>query len=111
MLTTNEQNTLYKLIVAFIGEDQGIKNYKSGFNERTILVVEDMIKANINCNLAMKNLLSGLVSAGKLTTRGWLKKALASIGYGLKSSGPLKGAGCLVVTKSKWKMAIISSSI
>lgn len=107
MLTAQEQNDLYALISAIIGDDPSIRNYKSSFNDQTIDVVEDMIQANIHCNKSMKDLLSGLLSGGRALAKGWLKKSLGTAKKKLKNQGGLNGQGCLVSTKARWKQAII----
>lgn len=110
MLSRSEKDYLYQIIVAVIGEDISIKTYKSGFNEQTVTVVEKMIAGNHQCNLAMKELFKDLLGASTLMTRGWLKKVLKA-SKKVISTTELKGYGCLVVSKSKWKSAIIISTI
>ena len=110
MLKTNEKDRLYDLITAMIGEDSSIKAYKSGFNEKTVAVVEDMIDAGMKCNANMKKLISDLLGASGTLTKGWLKKALGMAKQNLDIS-ELKGYGCLVSVKARWKTEIIYSTI
>ncbi len=111
MLTSQEKDDLYFLIALILGEDPSIKAYKPSFNDQTVGVVEDMIAANIECNKTMKDLLSGLLSGGRVAAKGWLKKSLGSLKKSLKKSVPLNGYGCLVSTKSRWKSAIIFTAV
>ncbi len=112
MLTEKEKNNLYMLISSILGEDVDIKSYKMIFNDKTIEVVEDMIKANIHCNAAIQDLLSSLIITGKFSSKKWLKKILSSLDtmLGLQKEG-LNGYGCSVATKSRWKSYIIISTI
>lgn len=110
MLKTNEKDRLYDLITAMIGEDSSIKAYKSSFNEDTIAVVEDMIDASVKCNANMKKLISDILGASGALTKGWLKKALGMAKQNLDIS-QLKGYGCLVSVKARWKTAIIYTTI
>ncbi len=112
MLTEKEKNNLYILISSILGEDVDIKSYKMTFNERTIEIVEDMIRANIHCNNAMKNLLSALIATDKLSSKGWLKKTLNSLDTMLSiQKENLNGYGCSVAAKARWKSYIITSTI
>tara|TARA_R110002126_G_scaffold43475_7_gene124530 strand:- start:525 stop:857 length:333 start_codon:yes stop_codon:yes gene_type:complete len=110
MLKTNEKARLYELITAMIGEDASIKAYKSGFNQSTVIVVEEMIDASLTCNANMKKLISDLLGVSGTLARGWLSKALATANRNV-SITELKGYGCLVSVKSRWKTAIINSTI
>ena len=110
MLKSHEKDRLHDIIVAMIGEDSSIKAYKSGFNENTVAVVEEMINANVKCNANMKQLISDLLGASGTFAKGWLQKALAAAKQNLSIS-ELKGYGCLVAVKSRWKTAIINSTI
>ncbi len=71
-----------------------------------------MIRANIHCNNVMKDLLSALITAGKLSSKGWLKKILSSLDrvLGIQKEG-LNGYGCSVAAKARWKSYIITSTI
>ena len=110
MLKSNEKDRLYEVIIAMIGEDSSIKAYKSGFNDKTVAVVEDMIEAGVKCNANMKKLISDLLGASGALTKGWLKKVLGTAKQNLDIS-ELKGYGCLVSVKARWKTAIIYSTI
>lgn len=70
MLNPDEKEALYEIIVAVIGEDLSIKAYKSGFNEKTVLVVEEMTDANARCNKNMRELVTDFPGASTLMTRG-----------------------------------------
>ena len=110
MLSHNEKEQLYEIIAAVIGEDQSIKAYKHGFNDNTVLVVEDMIEANRLCNKNMQELVKDLLGASTVLTRGWLKKFLKASKRKV-SKTELRGYGCLASVKSRWKTAIIASAL
>lgn len=110
MLTANEKDYLLEMIFAVIGEDQAVRNYKSGFNEETVAVVEQMIEANTSCNENMRKLAKDLLGGSTTLAKGWLKKVLKSAKKRVSAS-ELHGYGCLVSTKSRWKTRIISTAI
>lgn len=110
MLTASEKDYLYDVISSVLGEDQTIKQYRHGFNESTVSVVEKMIDANSRCNDNMKQLLVDLMLAGSIATKGWLRKALKE-GRKKIDKEELRGYACLVSVKSRWKTAIISTAI
>ncbi|GGY76278.1 hypothetical protein [Marinobacter zhanjiangensis] len=110
MLSANEKDYLLEMIFAVIGEDQAVRNYKSGFNEETVAVVEQMIEANASCNENMRKLAKDLLGGSGTLAKGWLKKVLKSTKKKVSAS-ELRGYGCLVSTKSRWKTRIISTAI
>jgi hypothetical protein len=110
MLTNSQQDYLYQIIAAAIGEDISIKRAKKYFNDETVVVVETMIAGNKQCNAAMKELFKGLVSGATGLSRGWLKKALKGSKIVI-SKTDMKGYGCMVVTKSRWKTPILNTTI
>ena len=110
MLTILEKENLYNLIVSIIGEDATIKLYKQNFNENTVDVVEDMLSADSKCNQNMRKLILDLSKSGGLVAKGWLRKLLKFNKKVLKEID-LKGYGCQVSVKSRWKTAIINSAI
>ena len=110
MLTISEKENLYKFIVLVIGEDSSIRAYSHGFNDNTVSVVEDMLSVDSKCNLNMKKLLTDLAASGSVIGRGWLKKLLKFNKKAFKQID-LKGYGCQISVKSRWKSAIISSAI
>ncbi|PCM45858.1 hypothetical protein [Marinobacter sp. ANT_B65] len=110
MLSKSERENLYDLIVAIIGEDATVRLYKNSFNERTLDVVEDMLSADSKCNANMKKLILDLSKGGGFVAKGWLRKLLKSNNKALKKID-LKGYGCQVSVKSRWKTAIINSAI
>ena len=69
-----------------------------------------MIDAGTKCNANMKKLISDLLGASSTLTKGWLKKVLGAAKQNLDIS-ELKGYGCLVSVKARWKTAIIYSTI
>lgn len=109
MLSEQQKNELLGLIVLFIGNDPSISSSKPYFNNATVDVVERMIEANINCNQSIKELITNLISGGKALSHGWLKRVLGGAESAIKAA-ELKGYGCQVATKSKWKPAIITST-
>lgn len=109
-LTIKERNGLYTIIVSVIGEDVSIKQRKAYFNEQTIRVVQDMVQANKGCNEAMKELVTSLITAGRLPARKWLRRALGRINDLIKASDDFKGFGCKVSVKIKWKNPIIMTT-
>lgn len=84
MLSTPEKDNLYQIIRATIGDDISIKQVKNSFNESTVSIVEDMIKANATCNRNMKELLVELIGAGSVLSKGWLKAVLKKSKSSLK---------------------------
>lgn len=110
MLKPSEQDALYRLISAILGEDTSIKVRKSQFNESTVRVVEEMIAANEKCNENMKTLVRNLVGGAAALSRGWLRKLLKTSKKSLNNV-ELQGAGCMVSVKSRWKTKIIRSAI
>lgn len=110
MLTLNEKEHLYEIITSVIGYDSSIRAYKNSFTENTVDVVEKMIEADIKCNASMKELLSDLLFVGRAGAKGWLRRILKNQIKYLKKND-IKGAGCLVSVKSRWKKAIIMSTI
>lgn len=110
-LSVKEKEDLYKVIVSVIGEDSSIKMAKPMFNEQTIVVVRSLIEADRMCNEAMKELVTNLMTAGRLPARKWLKKALGRINSVIKASADFNGYGCSATVKARWKSSIISSTI
>lgn len=110
MLTSTEQDNLLDIIVYVTGNDTSISSYKRNFNSHTALVVEEMLEESTKCNSSMRDFVSDLLGAGQLMTRGWLRTALRT-GKKLVRSRELRGYLCLMGVKSKWKSAIIHSTI
>lgn len=110
MLNSAEKDYLYDIISAVLGEDRSIKAYKTSFNETTISVVEKMVETNFQCNANLKELIKGLLGGTAQISKGWLKKLLKTTKKKVSKS-ELKGYGCLVSVKSRWKSAIINSAI
>lgn len=110
MLTNEEKDALYQLILATIGEDPSLRQSRYDFNEETVAVVEEMLTANAKCNHSVKELLVGLLGGASLLTRGWLRRWLKTAGKALKQEAvKLRGYACLVTTKAQWRNAIIST--
>lgn len=110
MLNMTEKEYLYEIISAVIGEDVTIKQYRHGFNETTVEIVEKMIDASSKCNAGMKQLMIDLMLAGSFAAKGWLKKVIKQ-GRKVLKKKELRGYGCLVSVKSRWKTEIIGSTI
>ena len=111
MLSETEKEALYQTVVTVFGEDHSLRQYKNGFNERTVQIVEQMIDENRKCNQGMKELVEGLLGGATQTlTKGWLKKILKFSKKKLEKT-ELKGQGCLVSVKYNYKKAIIASTI
>lgn len=109
MLSELQKNELHRLIVLFIGNDVSVSRSKPHFSTATVEVVERMIEANVDCNQTMKNLIAELISGGKARSRGWLKHALGGASAMIERA-ELRGYGCQVSAKAKWKTAIIVST-
>lgn len=109
-LTQKEKNGLYTIIVNVIGEDASIAQRKPYFNEQTIHIVQDMIEGNKDCNKIMKELVTNLLTVGRLPAKKWLRKALGRINDLIKASDDFKGFGCKVSVKAKWKNPIIMTT-
>ncbi|SET49886.1 hypothetical protein SAMN04487962_11116 [Marinobacter segnicrescens] len=90
MLTVNEKDYLLDMVFAVIGEDQAVRNYKSGFNEEAIAVVEQMIEANTSCNENMRKLAKDLLGGSGTLARGWLEKVLKSAKRKVSASWPVE---------------------
>lgn len=110
MSTTLEKENLYNLIAAIIGDDATLKVYRHGFNENTVEIVENMLSADSKCNKNMKKLVMNISKSGSIATKGWLKKLLKVNSKALKKIN-LKGYGCQVSVKSRWKTAVTNSAI
>ena len=112
MLTIEEQNDLYDVIVASLGEDSSIRGVKAGFNELTVDQVEQVIIEQAKCNQLMKELVADLLGGSSLFAKGWLRKNLKKFSKTLKDEKvKFNGYGCLVKTKSNWKSAIMATTI
>lgn len=107
-LTEQEKDQLYSIISAFIGGDSAILAARSRFTEQTVAAVEDMVTTNMNCNESMKSLVSEILSGGRVLATEWLKRALGAASKAVKNS-TLRGYGCLVTTKARWKTEILIS--
>lgn len=110
MLTYKEKQRLYGVISIAIGEDPFIKTRTGLFNEKTLEVVEKMFAESKRCNENMKNLVTDLLGGSATLAKGWLKKFLRSTKK-IVSKSELRGYGCLASVKSRWRTAIISSTI
>lgn len=109
-LSEQEKDQLYSIISAIIGEDAAIHAARSRFTGDTVSVVEDMLATNMNCNESMKLLVGEMLSGGRVLANGWLRRALGTASKAVKN-GALKGYGCLVSTKSRWKTEILVSAM
>lgn len=109
-LSEQEKDQLYSIISAIIGEDAAIHAARSRFTDDTVSVVEDMLATNMNCNESMKLLVGEMLSGGRVLANGWLRRALGTASKAVKN-GVLKGYGCLVTTKSRWKTEILVSAV
>ena len=109
-LNEQEKDQLLSIINALIGEDLAITNARVRFNESSAVVVEEMIEINLTCNESIKSLVDDLLSGGRALATGWLRRSLGRASRAVRNS-KLKGYGCLVSTKSRWKTAILLSAI
>lgn len=109
MLSESQKNELLRLIILFIGNDASVSASKPYFNSATVDVVERMIEANMDCNHTMKELISELLSGGRARAKGWLKHVLGAARVVIDRA-ELKGYGCQVSAKAKWKTAIVAST-
>lgn len=109
-LNEQEKDQLHILIVTFIGDDASISASKIGFNEQTVLIVEKMIAANIKCNEDLRQLVSDLLSGGRVLATGWLRRSLGAASRAVKQSS-LKGRGCQATSKWLWKTQILASTV
>jgi len=110
MLTDDEKNVLYLVIVSVIGEDPSIKQSKGRFNLTTVSIVEKMVKTSKDCNKSMEALVSGLFSPAAFRGTGWLIRLL-KLGSVVTPQKNLSGLGCKVTVKAKWKTPILISAI
>lgn len=88
MLSELQKNELHGLIVLFIGNDVSVSRSRPHFNSATV---------------------SELISGGRVRSRGWLKHALGGA-RAMIERAELRGYGCQVSAKAKWKAAIIAST-
>lgn len=110
MLTPQEKDKLYTIIISVVGEDTSIKNYKAYFNEQTVDIVMDMVKENKDCNEAMKALAINLMEGSKLSPSRWIKRAFTIL-KGYTKESEFNGLACKAFTKYHWKKAIVNSTI
>ena len=94
-LATDEQDSLLEIIEVIYGYNSEFHNLKRSFNERTVEVVETALNELIKCNASMKALVVDLIGGAASLTKGWLKFAIKSISYMLKSEGvKFNGLAC-----------------
>lgn len=111
MLSKAEQEGLYNVIEAVLGADANLRNARYRFNDQTVEVAEKMIEENAKCNANMKQLVTDLLAGGKVMAKGWLRKAISKAQTQVKRSDSFKGYGCLATTKSRWRTALINTTV
>lgn len=80
---------------SYIREQCDYSRQRAYFNEATVEAVEDALIRLADCNEWMKELLTDVVSGGRLAARGWLRKALKKTHKALtKDKSRWNGAGC-----------------
>ena len=95
------------IIEIIYGYDSQIKNYKSSFNNATVLVVEEALAALTQCNEDMKALVVDLVGGARTLAKGWLKKVLKETKRQLsREKVKFNGLACRSVSAANWKSAI-----
>lgn len=110
MLSAQEQADLYMVYAAVLGDDPEVRGAQPSFNEKTANLIEEAVVEATKCNARMKSLVIGLLGGTSIFAKGWLRKGLRKFAKALKDEGvKLNGAGCILVTKSKWKSPIIAS--
>ena len=67
-LSHEEKDDLLAIIEIIYGYDSQIRNYKSSFNDATVLVVEEALAALTQCNEDMKALVVDLVGGAREPT-------------------------------------------
>jgi hypothetical protein len=110
MLTHEEKQALYAVIAHAIGDDLHIRSYAHLFNERTIDVVEEMLSASATCNEDMRTLVAELIGAATVATKGWLRKVIKGTKRAILASD-VRGYGCAMSVKSRWRTAIVTSTV
>lgn len=110
MLTPQDKDKLYTIIVSVIGKDTSIRNYKAYFNAQTVDIAQRMIKENKDCNEAMKALVVNLMEGSKLSPSRWIKRAFTIL-KGYTKESEFNGLACKTFTKYHWKKAIVKSTI
>jgi hypothetical protein len=111
MLTTEEKNDLYAIIVASLGEDSSIRAAKNGFNELTVELVEQALIEQAKCNQSMKNLVRGLLNGSSFLVKGWLRRNIQRFAKTLNDEKiRFNGYGCVAQTKATWKTSIITTT-
>lgn len=109
MLSVEDKNDLYTVIVAIVGEDRSLLAYKPGFNSNTVEVVEDLISEAIKCNSNLRELVTDLLGGTRILVKGWLRRSLNESAKRVRKMN-LRGQGCMVSIKSRWKSVIILST-
>lgn len=109
-MTPEEKQQLFEIITLVIGHDPSISALKTDFNEDTIQVVELMLADLANCNSAFKDILLGLMSGGRVATKGWLRKAIGTTAQAMKRVN-LQFYTCSVSIKLKYSTPIKTSTI
>lgn len=108
MLSVQEKEDLYAVIVATFGEDAAFRIRKMHFNEQTSQIVEQAIQEEAKCNASMQELLGDLLGGGSVFVKGWLKRALNTFAKELRrNKNIVKGYGCRLSTKIRWKSPIM----
>lgn len=108
MLSNSEKEKLYRVIVSVIGEDASIKSVAKSFNMKTVSIVETMVKTSYQCNENMETLVSGLLTPAAFRGTGWLLKILKLANVVIPKRN-LKGLGCTVMVKARWRSPILLS--
>lgn len=112
MLTPQEKNDLYEILIHTFGNDPKLKSNKEYFNEQTLQVAEQAINEDMKCNTLMRELVSNLASGSSFFAKGWLRKVLRKVASGLKDEEVgIRGYACMVGTKSRWLPVIIATTI
>lgn len=108
-MTPQEKHYLLEIIESVIGHDPIIADLEDDFNEDTISVVEIVLEELEKCNGSFRELLSGLLSGGRLRTKGWLKRILGIVSKEINRSN-INFYICSLNIKIRYKSTLINST-
>lgn len=107
-MTPEEKQSLLEIIEFILGHDPSISQLKDNFGEETVIVVETILEELEKCNSSFRELLADLVSAGRLRTKGWLRRIIGAVAREIKRSS-MRFYICSVNIKIRYKSSLINS--
>lgn len=107
-MTSEEKQNILDIIEFVIGHDPSVADLKDSFGEGTVSVVETILEELEKCNSSFRELLAGLVSGGRLRTKGWLRKSLGAVSKAIKRSN-MSFYTCSLGIKIRYKSILLNS--